>query len=140
MVRINIINPAHLSDQHLIAEYNEILILLAYFKKYPSLNDIPREYVLGKGHMKFFRDKLVYIKKRHDLIKSEMKRRGFKARKDFDIKKFDIKYHGDWKPIERDFGIIKERLISKIKLKPNYYRHYGIYQPQGFFIKKIKTA
>ena len=36
MVRVNIINPNKLADQHLIAEYNEILMLLGYVRKYPK--------------------------------------------------------------------------------------------------------
>jgi len=32
MVKINLIHPRYLTDQHLIAEYNEILMLLAYLR------------------------------------------------------------------------------------------------------------
>ena len=63
MVRINLINPKKLTDQHLIAEYNEILMLLGYVKKYPKLEKIPSKYNLGKGHMLFFKNKLKYLKK-----------------------------------------------------------------------------
>ena len=37
MVRVNLVNPAALSDQHLVAEYNEILMLGAYIRIYPSI-------------------------------------------------------------------------------------------------------
>ena len=76
MVRINLVNPKNLSDQHLIAEYNEILMLISYIKRYPKLEGIPLNYCLGKGHMKFFKNKVEYLKKRHELIKNEMKKRG----------------------------------------------------------------
>jgi deoxyribonuclease (pyrimidine dimer) len=64
MVRINIINPKYLTDQHLIAEYVEILMLLDYAKKNSPCN-IPKKYCLGKGHIKFFSNKVLYLKKRH---------------------------------------------------------------------------
>jgi len=81
MVRINLINPKKLADQHLIAEYDEILMLLGYVKKYPRLGKIPGKYSLGKGHILFFKNKLKYLKKRHELIKLEMKKRGLMQRK-----------------------------------------------------------
>ena len=58
MVRINLINPRYLADQHLIAEYDEILMLLGYVKRYPKIDDIPTNYCLGKGHIRFFKDKI----------------------------------------------------------------------------------
>ena len=78
MVRVNLISPKLLSDQHLIAEYNEILMLLGYVRKYPKLVGIPKDYCLGKGHILFFKDKLGYLKERHELLKKEMRIRGFK--------------------------------------------------------------
>jgi deoxyribonuclease (pyrimidine dimer) len=59
MVRINLIKPNYLTDEHLIAEYNEILMLLGYVRKYPKLNNnIPKEYKLGKGHILFLQRQL----------------------------------------------------------------------------------
>ncbi len=75
MVRINLLNPKNLSDQHLIAEYLEIMMLAGYARKHPSLDGIPERYCLGKGHIKFFKNKLKYLEKRHGLIKKEMLRR-----------------------------------------------------------------
>ena len=68
MVRINLIKPEKLSDQHLIAEYNEILMFFGYVRKYPKLNKVPLKYCLGEGHILFFKNKLLYLKKRHELI------------------------------------------------------------------------
>ncbi|MBW2991638.1 pyrimidine dimer DNA glycosylase/endonuclease V [Candidatus Woesearchaeota archaeon] len=135
MVRINIIDPKRLADQHLIAEYNEILMLIGHVRKFPKVYDIPKDYCLGKGHIKFFKNKLIYIKKRHEKIKKEMRKRGFKANKTI---KLDFKKEllNDWKP--KDKGCIKKRLIEKIKKKPNYYRYYGEKKSSGFFIKLIK--
>ena len=139
MVRVNIINPKYLTDQHLIAEYNEILMLIGYVKKYPSLENIPENYCLGKGHIKFFKNKLLYIKKRHELIKEEMKKRGFKTNKTLRISEFKAKLKNDWKPNKKDKKIIKKRLIEKIKKKPKWSRYYGENMGLGFFLRLIKN-
>ncbi|MBN1157597.1 endonuclease, partial [Candidatus Woesearchaeota archaeon] len=81
MVRINLVEPKKLTDQHLVAEYNEILMLIGHVRKHPEIKAMPKEYILGKGHILFFKNKLVYLKKRHELIKNEMLRRGFKPKK-----------------------------------------------------------
>ena len=139
MVRVNLIKPRKLSDQHLIAEYNEILMLSAYIQKYSDLDGIPKNYCLGKGHMKFFKNKLLYLKKRHETLKIEMKKRGFQAKKTIKINIFKKKNKGEWKPSNRDFEIIKKRLVIKFKLKPDYYRYYGENKKPKFFIELLEN-
>lgn len=138
MVRINLISPKKLSDQHLIAEYDEILMLIAYIKKYPKIENIPEQYCLGKGHMTFFKDKVTYLKKRHEKLKDEMKNRNFKTNKTINLNQFNKNHKGDWNPKTPDLQIIKKRIISKIKLKPDYYRYYGKYKHANFFIELLK--
>ncbi|MFH1828775.1 MAG: pyrimidine dimer DNA glycosylase/endonuclease V [Nanoarchaeota archaeon] len=138
MVRINLIDPKKLSDQHLIAEYNEILMLLGYVRKHPETYEINHDYCLGKGHIRFFKDKLLYLNKRHELIKKEMKKRGFQRNKTIDIMEFPKELRGDWKPKMESFKIIKKRLREKIKLKPNYYRYYRINRTKHFFLDLLK--
>ena len=112
MVRVNIINPKELADQHLVAEYLEIMMLIGSIKKrIPDVTKIPNEYVLGKGHINFFKNKLGYLEKRHELIKKEMRRRGFKTNVTLDLKKFDKSLKKDWKPKKEDFEIIRKRLM-----------------------------
>ncbi|MEM4260026.1 MAG: pyrimidine dimer DNA glycosylase/endonuclease V [Candidatus Woesearchaeota archaeon] len=139
MVRINLINPEHLADQHLIAEYNEILMLFGYIRKYPKLNkDIPEKYCLGEGHILFFKDKLIYLKKRYNAIKKEMKKRGFRAEKSINIKSIPKILLKDWNPNKNDYEIIKKRIITKIKKKPGYYSYCGIKRKKEFFINLLK--
>ncbi|MGY4884095.1 MAG: pyrimidine dimer DNA glycosylase/endonuclease V [Nanobdellota archaeon] len=142
MVRINIINPKFLADQHLIAEYDETLMLLGYVKRYPKLEleKIPKNYKLGKGHILFFKNKLKYLKKRFEIIKKEMKKREFSTNMDIDLSKFDKKLINDWEPKSSDKEIIKKRLIEKINLKPDYYRYYKEKKTKDFFINMIKNA
>lgn len=137
MVRINLINPKQLSDQHLIAEYDEILMLLGYVRRYPAEKDIPDSYTLGKGHMKFFKNKLIYLKKRHELIKKEMQKRNFKTNMMINLDEFSGNLKKDWQPKEKDFIIIKKRISEKIKLKPEYYRYYGEKKDLNFFLNLL---
>lgn len=142
MVRVNIINPKSLSDQHLIAEYDEILMLLGYVKRYPNIkeNEIPKKYCLNKGHMKFFKNKLLYLKKRHELIKKEMKCRNFKTNITINLRGFDKALLNDWMPNNNDKEIIKKRIIEKLNKKPEYYRYYGKHESLSFFVKLIKKS
>ena len=139
MVRINLINPKKFADQHLVAEYNEILMLIGHIKKFPIINGMPKKYCLGKGHITFFKNKIKYLKERHELIKKEMKKRGFKTSKTIILKEFKKEQKQSWKPLKKDKEIIKKRLIQKIKLKPDYYRYYGDKKNKIFFIKLIKS-
>lgn len=140
MVRVNLITPAALSDQHLIAEYDEILMLIGYVRRYPLPLDIPNRYSLGKGHMKFFKDKLIYLKKRHETLKVEMRKRNFETNVTIDLSGFDKDLKNDWTPNEQDKKIIKQRIIEKIMKKPDYYRYYGKYKSPKFFIELIKKS
>jgi len=134
LVRVNLINPKKLADQHLIAEYNEILMLIGHVRKFPSVDGIPEKYVLGPGHIKFFKDKLKYVKKRHEVVKKEMKRRGFRTDKSIDLSEFHSRHKNDWKPTKRDFDLIKERISWKVRKKPSYYRYEGEVKPVRFFL------
>jgi deoxyribonuclease (pyrimidine dimer) len=142
MVRINLINPKYLTDQHLIAEYNEILMLFGYVRKHPKthFNDIPKSYRLGQGHILFFKNKLKYLKERFQLIKKEMKNRGFKRRRTLNLSKFDKKLKNNWRPKKQDKEIIKRRIIEKIKIKPGYYSYYRNKKPEKFLLNLIKNA
>jgi len=112
-------------------------MLLGHVEKYPVIRNQPEEYCLGRGHVNFFKDKLGYLKERHELIKEEMGKRGFKISKTIDLNKYPKEYWNDWKPNKRDREIIKKRLIAKINLKPEYYRYYGEKKSKGFFVELV---
>jgi deoxyribonuclease (pyrimidine dimer) len=143
MVRINLINPKCLTDQHLIAEYDEILMLLGYVEKYPKIkiikgkSEIPEKYTLNKGHMKFFKDKLIYIKNRHELLKKEMLKRRFKPNKTINLNRYSKNLRNDWKPEKDDYEVITRRIMWKINKKPKYYRYYGKYKGKKFLIELL---
>jgi hypothetical protein len=118
MTRINVgIPPKQLTRQHLIAEHREIkrvpnVIVKGKF----NLKGQPKEFTLGTGHVKFFYDKLGYLKKRYEEIYVECRSRGY-----------DVTYYGDawndvpknmmgdYQPTSKDIEIITERIKQKNK-------------------------
>lgn len=138
MVRINLVDPKCLADQHLVAEYDEVLMLLGYVRRFPLVENIPENYVLGKGHIKFFKNKLKYLKNRHEILKKEMLNRGFKPVITIKLSEFSRMLCNDWKPKTKDYIIIKKRISSKLKLKPEYYRYYGEHKYLKFFLDLLK--
>lgn len=124
MARVNVgVNPLFLSDQHLIAESVEITMITGSFRKlqYRIFSDIPKTFSLGKGHMNFFKNKLMYLKKRLDSVNSEMRRRGFSPSTQIDdvISEAPAKYLNDWIPAFSDTIQIRNRITSRLKERTN---------------------
>jgi len=126
-MRCNVgINPLHLSDQHLIAEYRELFIVLGQLKKqnYILPKNIPNKFTLNGGHINFFKNKLLYLKKRHILICCEMRRRQFKTNLQFELPGIK-ELENDWSPNDNDSNIIKERILDRVSKKPEWYKYKG---------------
>ena len=80
MTRINLVPPAELCDQHLLAEHRELTrIPNAVAKGKFSLKGQPSDYKLGEGHVRFFFNKLMFLKKRFDILHEECLARGFQV-------------------------------------------------------------
>lgn len=81
MTRINIgISPKQLTNKHLIAEHREIKrIPNCIAKGRYKLENIPNEFKLGTGHVKFFYNKLLYLRNRYIKLYQECITRGFKV-------------------------------------------------------------
>ncbi|MFU2059339.1 pyrimidine dimer DNA glycosylase/endonuclease V [Avibacterium volantium] len=78
MTRINVVPPQELCDQHLLAEHRELTrIPNAVAKGKYNLAGQPADYKLGEGHVRFFFNKLQFLKNRYDLLHQECKARGF---------------------------------------------------------------
>lgn len=131
MVRVNLVPPEELMDQHLNAEYVEIRMLAGSLKKTLASKNgfveskVPQQFTLNTGHIYFFYPKGLYLHKRYNLIREEMIRRGFKANFDFPIDIWPNYLYNDWEPNEKDLSIIRQRLAEKIAKKPNWYKYYG---------------
>lgn len=84
MTRINLVDPSHLTDKHLVAEYRELPRIFTSVKKLVQSgkwsefisSEHSDSYLLGKGHMKFFYTRLPWLKLRYMDLNIEMKKRG----------------------------------------------------------------
>lgn len=131
MTRINLVDPSELMDQHLIAEYREIRLLCAGLKRTLNskygfvISKVPRQFTLNSGHMYFFYNKGLYIHKRYEALKEEMRHRNFEPRHPFPIDIWPKYLYNDWEPSEQDKNIVRERISFRISQRPNWYRYYG---------------
>jgi deoxyribonuclease (pyrimidine dimer) len=143
MVRINLIQPKYLSDQHLLAEHTEILMLCSYIKRYPKIDGSePINYTLGKGHIKFFKDKILYLRKRFLYIQKEMIERGYIVKAnfmDFSNNEYDSNCNF-YTPTEEALQIIKERIKERLFKKLNWYTYYGCCLTKEEWERKIQEA
>jgi len=117
MTRINCgIPPAELIDKHLIAEHREIKrIPNCISKGRYSMNGQPDKFTLGTGHVKFFYDKLLYLRKRYEKIYNECKSRGFNVTYYGDAwEDIPEELMGDYEPNNEDRRIIRERIAERI--------------------------
>lgn len=78
MTRINLgVKPSELCNKHLLAEHREIKRIPNIIKSGRfSLENIPKHFTLGKGHVKFFYNKLLFLKNRYIFIYKECIKRG----------------------------------------------------------------
>ena len=81
MTRINVIPPRELVDKHLLAEYRELPRVFGLIEKWQD-RGCPEtgvtRYTMGKGHVKFFYNKAVWLAMRFDQLVAEMQHRDFK--------------------------------------------------------------
>jgi len=131
MTRINIIPVNELFDQHLIAEYREITMVPAALsrtlksKKGLDESKIKNRYTLNQGHVYFFYNKGKYLNQRYQDLVKEMKLRGFNPNPKRKFPKhifIDNNLYKDWNPSIKDLEIIRQRIESKLKEKPGWYR------------------
>jgi deoxyribonuclease (pyrimidine dimer) len=134
VTRINLVDPKALTDQHLIAEYLELPMVFGSLKR--TLNSktgfdpkkIKKRCPLGGGHIYFFYDKLGYLKKRYLKLIKEMHRRGFNPSPDSrktDLNQFPKHLYRDYRPSQAEKDLLKKRILSRIKRKPEWYKYMG---------------
>lgn len=130
MTRINTTAPADLTNEWVLAETRELPRIVNELRDHPErlvLKDIPKQYTLGAGHCKFFRNKLLYLAKRHSLLLEECAKRGLSINKDIrvdlDLLPDHIKMFclNDWTPSREDHRILILRLIERFSLRGKAY-------------------
>lgn len=120
MTRINCGIPVEeLSREHLQAEHREIKrIPNCVAKGRYSLKDQPHKFVLGVGHVKFFYDKLLYLKNRYESLYEECRLRNI------NVQNYSSAWDNvpknlmnDYIPTEQDRQIVRERISEKLNKK-----------------------
>lgn len=138
MTRLNLVPVQELHDQHLFAEFREIRDVpralarsLAARGLSGVLAMIPREYVLGPGHVAFFYDKGTYLHMRYEDLRLELVLRGVRINREAALDPQHI-YHtasvlrGNYTPTPAALSLARARIAERVALRPNWYRHTGV--------------
>lgn len=134
MARVNVgVNPKFLSDQHLIAEAVETVMIVNGFKmnNWSIKGQIPDRFILGAGHINFFKPKLHYLQRRLNDLNAEIIRRKFKAGNVIDLPNLPQvkRFCQGWAPSTRDTKIVRkrivERLMAPLKAKSSFHKYMG---------------
>lgn len=142
MTRINLVPPQELYDQHLFAEWREIKMVPMSLRRSIRahgvsgvLKRIPKEFCLNIGHVTFFYDKGHYLWKRYLLLTEELKRRHYifdynapmdPLRVFWTTHNLVMPFMGDYTPTQEALVLIRERIASKVAMKPDWYRYEGV--------------
>ena len=101
----------------MIAEHREIKRIPNVIKsgRY-SLKNQPLIFTLGEGHVKFFYDKLEFLRKRYISLYDECIARGFNVTNYIDAwDNIPDKFMNDYSPTSNDTRIVQERINERIK-------------------------
>jgi deoxyribonuclease (pyrimidine dimer) len=127
MTRINAsIQPFELSNSMLFAEYREVKRIPNTIKSGKAvLKDIPKQFKLEKNHVKFFYDKILYLKRRSDALYIECLKRGINAPDYSDCYK-DIpqQLFNDWCETKESRELLKERINKRLTESKQVIRFY----------------
>lgn len=118
MTRINVgIDPSELNARMLIAEHREIKRIPNAIKSGRfSMKGQPTKFTLGTGHVKFFYDKLGYLKHRYSLLYAECIKRKFNVTYFGEcFEGIENKYMGVYKPSKNDRDIIMARISERLE-------------------------
>lgn len=103
-----------------MAEYRELPRVFKLVEKRqdkghgPKDCDIPADYKLGAGHVKFFYNKLEFLRQRQWSLIEEMKSRGYAPRFHApDIARFDEHWKNDYEPTPEAMAINKQRIEER---------------------------
>lgn len=135
MTRLNLVPVDELTDQHLFAEFREIKMVPQSLKRSINargvqevLNKIPDKFTLNKNHVTFFYNKGLYLVKRYDSLKAELRKRGYNVNFDAPLDREFVyinagkEFINDYKPTLEALAIVRERIAARISLKPHWYR------------------
>lgn len=124
MTRINVIPPKELCRQHLIAEYRELPRVFTLAANAFSRGESPKDprnplkYTLGKGHVRFFYNKLTFLDKRFNELVSEMISRNYTTNFTSSFLENNNLFTADWLcdyvPTEEAIKINRDRIEQRL--------------------------
>jgi len=126
MTRINLVPVEELCDQHLLAEHRELkripnCLLKGILKT--DYADRPSVFTLGKGHVKFFTNKLGWLWRRYNQLHAECLARGFNVSYQFrnlELEFYGFKLNDAWTPTDADIAVSRARIQGKMPPKPRH--------------------
>jgi deoxyribonuclease (pyrimidine dimer) len=131
-MRINVIDPRYLADQHLVAEYRELkmlpksLLRTLRSKKGFDSKKVSKHYTLNTGHGYFFYNKVQFIVDRFKLILKEMEYRKFTTNfRELPLDGIPKEFFGNYKITEEAIQINLERIRLRIAGKPTWFKYFG---------------
>lgn len=111
MTRINVVSVTELCDQHLLAEHRELTRIPNDIVKREG--NVPlstaKAYLLGAGHVTFFRNKLKFLKNRYDALHQECLDRGFNV-----VYKWPDKV-SEYAELWQDYAVTEEDILLNQK-------------------------
>lgn len=115
MTRVNLVPPSELCDQHLLAEHREITRIpnCVLSGKYKPVG-IPDSYRLGTGHVRFFMDKLLFIRRRYESLHRECLGRGFKVKDIFPPVVGMADLNKDYTPTPEALALNRARIAERM--------------------------
>lgn len=121
MTRINCVPPSELCDKHLGAEYYELPRVINLVRNgflhanYKRLYDIPAQYTMGKGHVKFFYNKLGYVRRRYIELVGECRKRGRKVHfAELNLTGIPESFINEWNPDENALACNRARIAERL--------------------------
>lgn len=122
MTRINVVPVEELCDQHLLAEHRELTrIPNAVARGRFSLLGQPADYKLGEGHVRFFFNKLQFLKTRYTALNAECLRRGFNVSNRWpEDLPADTSLWLDYTPTSEALKVNRERIEVRMPAKARF--------------------
>jgi deoxyribonuclease (pyrimidine dimer) len=87
------------------------------------LKSIPKKFTLNTGHVRFFYNKMSFLRRRFDRLTDEMAQRGYAPDQNRiqAFYGFGIEFNNDWEASEEDNQLIQHRIRERIAQKPHLY-------------------
>lgn len=126
MTRINVVDTSLLADQHLMAEYRELpMVMAASRKSNPAIYKVSTAYTLNTGHVRFFYSKKAWLMRRWDQLTEELFDRKYQINPEsrrIDFSPLDRFPQIEWEADDAAVIVNLQRIHEKIMIRPTWYK------------------